>query len=145
MKLKYLQKNYTFELVRGPCKSKASSFILVVVVVVASARLSCGLPFFKVVSRIFGGIWKYTFNSSKSCSNVSLNSSKKLTIKEQRTLAQLLRVVLVVVVVLELRLLDCHMLVLGCISKKLFPCLALKNQIVSMYSFIAIDLGKGKA
>ena len=33
---------------------------------------------------------------------------------EQRTLAQLLRVVLVVVL-LELRLLDCHMLVLGCI------------------------------
>ena len=34
---------------------------------------------------------------------------------EQRTLAQLLRVVLVIVVLLELRLLDCHMLVLGCI------------------------------
>ena len=34
---------------------------------------------------------------------------------EQRTLAQLLRVVLVVVVLLELRLLDCRMLVLGCI------------------------------
>ena len=36
---------------------------------------------------------------------------------EQCTLAQLLRVVVVVVVVvlLELRLLDCHMLVLGCI------------------------------
>ena len=38
-----------------------------------------------------------------------------ITIMEQRTLAQLLRVVLVVVVLLELRLLDCHMLVLGCI------------------------------
>ena len=34
---------------------------------------------------------------------------------EQRTLAQLLRVVLVVVVLLEPVLLDCHMLVLGCI------------------------------
>ena len=32
---------------------------------------------------------------------------------EQRTLAQPLRVVLVVVVLLELRLLDCHMLGLG--------------------------------
>ena len=33
---------------------------------------------------------------------------------EQRTLAKLLCVVLVVVGLLELRLLDCHMLVLGC-------------------------------
>ena len=34
---------------------------------------------------------------------------------EQRTLAQLLRVVLVILVLLELCLLDCHMLVPGCI------------------------------
>ena len=34
---------------------------------------------------------------------------------EQRTLAQLLRAVLFTVVLLELRLVDCHMLVLGCI------------------------------
>ena len=49
------------------------------------------------------------------CSNFSLNSSKGLTIQEQRTLAQVLRVVLVVVVLLVLRLLDCHMLGLRCI------------------------------
>ena len=67
----------------------------------------------------------------QSFSNCSLNLSKELTIKERRTLAQPLRVVLSVVVVLELRLLDCHMLVLGCILKTLFPCLALQNQIVS--------------
>ena len=67
----------------------------------------------------------------QSLSNFSLNSSKELTIKEQRMLAELLRVVLDVVNLLELRLLDCHMLVLGCVLKTLFPCLALQNPIVS--------------
>ena len=50
---------------------------------------------------------------------------------EQRTVAQLLHVVLFVVILHELRLLGCHMLVLGCIWKTHFACLALKNQIVS--------------
>ena len=45
---------------------------------------------------------------------------------EQRTLAQLLPVVL-----LKLRLLDCHTFVLGSIWKTHFPCLALKNQMAS--------------
>ena len=114
MKLKYLQENQLFELVGGSRKSKASLFVVFVVVVVAAARLELRSPRFKVISRVFGGIWKDTFNL-QSFSNCSFNSSKELTIMEQRTLAQLLRVVLVVVVLLELRLLDCHMLVLGCI------------------------------
>ena len=65
--------------------------------------------------------------------NFSLDSSKELTIKEQRTLAQLLRIVrgVLVMVSLELRLLDCHMLVLGCVLKTPFPCLALPNQSAS--------------
>ena len=67
----------------------------------------------------------------QSLSNFSINASKELTIKEQRMLAQLLRVLRDVVNLLELRLLDCHMLVLGCVLKTLFPCLALQNQIVS--------------
>ena len=47
--------------------------------------------------------------------NLSLNSSKELNIKKQCTLAQLRRLVLVIVDLLKLRVLDCHMLVLGCI------------------------------
>ena len=115
MKLKYLQENQLFELVGGSRKSKASLFVVFVVVVVAAARLELRCPIFqsnfKTFLRVFGSIPSYL----QSFSNFSLNSSKELTIMEQRTLAQLLHVVLVVVVLLELRLLDCHMLVLGCI------------------------------
>ena len=115
MKLKYLQENQLFKLVGGSWKSKASTFEVLVVVVVATARLELRSPSFQSnFKTFFERNWKYTFNL-QSFSNVSLNSSKELTIMEQRTLAQLLRVVLVVLVLLKLRLLDCHMLVFGCI------------------------------
>ena len=65
MKLKYLQQNQLFELVGDSRKSKASLFLVFVVVVVAAARLELHSPRFKVISRVFGGIWKDTFNSSK--------------------------------------------------------------------------------
>ena len=115
MKLKYLQENQLFELVGGSRKSKVSLFVVFVVVVVAAARLELRSPRFKVISRVFFEVFGRIPSILQSFSNFSLNSSKGLTIMEQRTLAQLLRVVLVVVVLLELRLLDCHMLVLGCI------------------------------
>ena len=68
--------------------------------------------------------------------NFLINSSKELTLLEQRTLAQLLLVVLIVVDLLELQLLDCIVLVLSIAnllrvhSKPFCPCLALQNQIV---------------
>ena len=65
MKLQYLQENQLFELVGGSRKSKASFFVVFVVVVVAAARLELRSPRFKVISRVYGGIWKDTFNSSK--------------------------------------------------------------------------------
>ena len=65
MKLKYLQENQLFELVGGSRKSKASLFVVFVVVVVAAAHLELRSPTFKVISRVFGGTWKETFNSSK--------------------------------------------------------------------------------
>ena len=65
MKLKCLQENQLFELVWGSKKSKASLFVVFVVVVVAAARLELRSPRFKVISRVFGGIWKDTFNSPK--------------------------------------------------------------------------------
>ena len=65
MKLKYLQENQLFELVGDSRKSKASLFLVFVVVVVAAARLELRFPRFKVISRVFRGIWKDTFNSSK--------------------------------------------------------------------------------
>ena len=115
MKLKYLQENELFELVGDSRKFKASTFDVLVVDVVAAGRLELRSPSFqsnfKTFLRVFGSIP----STLQSFSNFSLNSTKELTIMEQRTLAQLLHVVLFVVVLLELRLLDCHMLVLGCI------------------------------
>ena len=58
------------------------------------------------------------------------NSSEERTLVEQRTLAQLLSVVLVVGNLLELLLLDCIVLVLRVHIKLFCPCLALQTQIV---------------
>ena len=55
MKLQYLQENQLFKLVGGSRKSKASLFVVFVVVVVAAARLELRSPRFKVISRI----WRY--------------------------------------------------------------------------------------
>ena len=46
----------------------------------------------------------YLYYSTSALRHFSINSSKELILLEQRTLAQLLRVVLVVVVLLELRI-----------------------------------------
>ena len=130
MILKYLQEHQRLELVEGSRRSKRSPFEVLVVIVVAAVRLELRYPNFQSDFKPFFEGNRSIPSTFQSFFNFSLHSSKELTIKEQRTLAQLLRVVLVIVVLLEPRLLDCHMLVLGCISKTHFPCLQLKNQIV---------------
>ena len=65
MKLKYLRENQLVEHVGGSRKSKVSLFLVFVPVVIAAARLELRFPIFKVISRLFEGIWKYTFISSK--------------------------------------------------------------------------------
>ena len=88
MKLKYLQENQLFKLVGGSRKSKASLFVVFVVVVVAAARLELRSPRFKVISRVFLEVFGRIPSILQSFSNFPLNSSKELTIMEQRTLAQ---------------------------------------------------------
>ena len=83
MKLKYLQENQLFELVGGSRKSKASLFVVFVVVVVAAARLELRSPRFKVISRVFLEVFGRIPSILQSFSNFSLNSSKELTIMEQ--------------------------------------------------------------
>ena len=56
MKLKYLQENQIFELVEGSRKSKASTFDVLVVVVLAAARFELRSPSFQ---SNFKGFWRY--------------------------------------------------------------------------------------
>ena len=85
-------------------KSSAASGVARSCVKVCESALSYELHVFSMFWNIGGSIP----SSSQSFFNFSINSSKELTLLEQRTLAQLLRVVLVVVNVLELGLLDCY-------------------------------------
>ena len=53
MKLKYLQENQLFELVGDSRKSKASLFLVFVIVVVAAALLELRFPIFQSNFKIF--------------------------------------------------------------------------------------------
>ena len=64
----------------------------------------CAVPVFKVICSPCGGRWKCTFKFIKF---LQVFVKFRHTLLEQHTLTQLLRVILVVVVLLELKLLDC--------------------------------------